>query len=95
MVDHILLLVAGLDETHEKDKRKRLSITDVQAIAEKMSDLIDAELETSTADNALDHMFLPMQQAIAESGISGRVFSYEAPYSPVALGKAQATIVAT
>jgi hypothetical protein len=95
MTDKLLLLVAGLDETHEKDKRKRLSTTDFQAIAERMTDLVDVELETSTSDNALDHVFLPVQRAVAESGICGRIFTYESPYVPVAVGKAPAAAVAT
>lgn len=95
MSDRMLLLVAGLDETHEKDKRKRLSTTDIQAIAEKMTDLVDEELSTPDAENPIDHVFLPLQRAIAESGISGRVFTYESPYAPVAMGKAPATTVAT
>ena len=95
MSDRILLLVAGLDETHEKDKRKRLSMTDIQAIAERMTELIDEDLETTTSDTSLDHVFLPMQRAIAESGLTGRVFTYDAPYSAVAMGKAPATAVAT
>jgi hypothetical protein len=95
MTDRILLLVAGLDETHEKDKRKRLSMTDVQAIAEKMTDLIDEEVTTSTGENAIDHVFLPVQRAIAESGVTGRIFTYDAPYSAVAVGKAPTTVAAT
>jgi hypothetical protein len=95
MIDKLLLLVAGLDEVHEKDKRKRLSPSDFQAVAERMTDLVEAELADSTADNSLDHVFLPVQRAIAESGITGRVFTYESPYVPVAVGKEPSTVAAT
>lgn len=95
ITDRIVLLVAGLDETHERDKKKRLTMTDIEAVAEKITDLLDEAMPQTDADNSLDHMFLPMQRAIAESGLTGRIFTYDSPYIPVALGKGPATIVAT
>lgn len=88
--DRILLLVAGLDEVHEKDKRQQLTNTTVQRISERMRELVEVDRE---AGAELDEVFLPVQRAIGESGIAGRIFTYQFPYGPVAVGKEQGPVV--
>lgn len=72
--DLTLLLVAGLDETHEKDKRGQLNNTALQNLAEKITDLVDKELEDGGHD--LRTVFLPVKRAIGASGIAGLYLEY-------------------
>jgi hypothetical protein len=72
--DLILLMVAGLDETHEKDKRGQLTTTALQKMAEKMSKLVDTHLADGGCD--LRTLFLPVKRAVGKSGISGMFLEF-------------------
>lgn len=72
--DMILLTVAGLDETHEKDKRKQLTTTALQRIAERVGDLVDQEVANGVEWR---HLFLPVKRAIGASGIAGLILDFE------------------
>lgn len=72
--DMILLTVAGMDETHEKDKRKQLTTTALQRIAERVGDLVDQEVENGVEWR---HLFLPVKRAIGASGIAGLILDFD------------------
>jgi len=92
--DLVLILVAGLDETHEKDKRGQLTSTALTNMAEKIVDLVDVELEKGETDLAT--LFLPVKRAIGESGIMGRQFVFlDDGRVQLALGKASSVTAAS
>jgi hypothetical protein len=91
--DLTLLMVAGMDETHEKDKRGQLNNTALQNLAEKVTDLVDKELESGTLD--LRTIFLPVKRAVGASGIAGLYLEFlDNGQVKLAPGKASTVIAA-
>lgn len=71
--DQTLLLIAGLDETREKDVRGKLTASALKSISDKITRLIDEELAGGAT---LRTLFLPVKRAVGASGIAGMFFEF-------------------
>jgi hypothetical protein len=89
--DLTLLLIAGLDETHQKDAKQQLTNKALVNIARTITEHLDAERLKGTGVHA---MFLPVKRAIGLSGIAGRVFTYDDNGSVVEVGKEASSVIA-